>query len=136
MTQVTFGPGPDYSPLPDPAGKGIYYVNGKQSGFLTLYHPKSGQSVDVAAENSTQPTISPDGKRVMYLKFLGPTQSELWISDLDGNNKIRLAASGILTSGEWTRDGSKVGFFDDAGKETKGFVIGSDGRGLHEIAPR
>jgi predicted Ser/Thr protein kinase len=38
LTQVTFGTGPDYSPMPDPGGKGIYYVNGKSSGFLTAYH--------------------------------------------------------------------------------------------------
>jgi serine/threonine protein kinase/WD40 repeat protein len=134
LTQITFGPGPDYSPLPDPTGKGTYYVNGKQSGFLTLYHPKSGQSLDVAAENATQPAISPDGKRVMYLKFLGPTQSEVWISDLDGGNKIRLAAAGNFDTGEWTRDGSKVAFFEEAGKEGKAFFVGSDGRGLHEVA--
>jgi len=134
LTQITFGPGPDYSPLPDPTGKGIYYVNGKQSGFLTVYHPKSGQSSDVAAENGSQPAISPDGKRVMYLKLVGPAQSEVWISDLDGGNKIRLAASGNFDTGEWTRDGSKVAFFDEAGKENKGFFVGSDGRGLHEIA--
>jgi serine/threonine protein kinase len=134
LTQVTFGPGPDYSPLPDPTGKGMYYVNGKQSGFLTLYHPKTGQSVDVVAEDSTQPALSPDGKRVMYVKALGPTQSEVWISDVDGNNKIRLAASGNFDTGEWTRDGSKVAFFDEAGKQSKAFTVGSDGRGLHEIA--
>jgi serine/threonine protein kinase len=134
LTQVTSGPGPDYSPLPDPTGKGMYYVNGKQSGFLTLYHPKSGQSVDVVAENSTQPAISPDGKRVMYVKALGPTQSEVWISDMDGGNKIRLAASGNFDTGEWTRDGSKVAFFDEAGKQSKAFAVGSDGTGLHEIA--
>jgi serine/threonine protein kinase/Tol biopolymer transport system component len=134
LTQVTFGPGPDYSPLPDPAGKGIYYVNGKQSGFLTVYHPRSRQSADIAAENTSQPTISPDGRRVMYLKFLGPNQSEIWVSDLEGNNKVRLAASGSFDIGEWTRDGSKVGFFDHSGKETKGYVVGADGRGLHEIA--
>jgi serine/threonine protein kinase/Tol biopolymer transport system component len=134
LTQVTFGPGPDYSPLPDPTGKGIYYVNGKQSGFLTLYHPKSGQSVDVVAENSTQPAISPDAKRVMYVRALAPTQSEVWISDMDGSNKIRLAAAGSFDTGEWTRDGSKVAFFDEAGKQAKAFAVGSDGRGLHEIA--
>jgi serine/threonine protein kinase/Tol biopolymer transport system component len=133
LTQVTFGPGPDYSPLPDPAGKGIYYVNGKQSGFLTVYHPQSRQSADIAAENTSQPTISQDGKRVMYLKFLGPNQSEIWVSDLEGNNKIRLAASGSFDIGEWTRDSSKVGFFDHSGEETKGFVVGADGRGLREI---
>ncbi len=133
LTQVTFGPGPDYSPLPDPTGKGMYYVNGKQSGFLTLYHPKSGQSVDVVTENSTQPAISPDTKRVMYVKALSPTQSEVWISDMDGSNKIRLAASGNFDTGQWTRDGSKVAFFDEAGKENRAFIIGSDGRGLHPM---
>ncbi len=36
LTQITFGTGPDYSPMPDPGGKGIYFVNGKSSGFLRL----------------------------------------------------------------------------------------------------
>jgi hypothetical protein len=38
LTQVTFGTGPDYSPMPDPGGKGIYYVNGRSSGSLAAYH--------------------------------------------------------------------------------------------------
>jgi serine/threonine protein kinase/Tol biopolymer transport system component len=133
LTQVTFGPGPDYSPLPDPSGKGIYYVNGKRSGFLTVYHPQSRQSVDIASENSSQPAISPDGKRVMYLKFTGPNQSEVWVSDMDGSNTIRLAGSGNFDTGTWTPDGSKVGFQDRTGQGTKGFVVGADGRGLHEM---
>lgn len=133
FTQMTFGPGPDYSPLPDPSGKGIYYVNGKRSGFLTAYHPESRQSVDVASENSTQPAISPDGKRVMYLKLLGPSQGELWVSDLDGSNKTRLADSGDFDTGSWMRDGSKVGFEDRNPQGSQGFVVGADGRGLHEI---
>src|SRR6202035_3286112 len=29
LTQITFGTGPDTSPMQDPVGKGIYYVNGK-----------------------------------------------------------------------------------------------------------
>ena len=33
LTEVTFGTGPDYSPMSDPGGKGLYYVNGKSSGF-------------------------------------------------------------------------------------------------------
>jgi serine/threonine protein kinase len=133
LTQVTFGPGPDYSPLPDPSGKGIYYVNGKQSGFLTVYHPQSQQSMDIASENSSQPAISPDGKRVMYLKLMGPSQSEVWVSDLDGGNKIRLAASGNFDTGTWMRDGSRVSFEDRTSRGTKAFVIGADGRDLHEV---
>ena len=34
LTQVTFGTGPDYSPMPDPVGKGIYYVNGNRERTL------------------------------------------------------------------------------------------------------
>jgi Tol biopolymer transport system component len=131
LTQVTFGPGPDYSPLPDPSGRGIYYVNGKRSGFLTIYHPKSGQSTDIIAENSTQPAISPDGKRVMYIKLVEGGQSEVWVSDMDGGNKVRLADSGTFNTGEWTRDGSKVSWSDPV--QAKGFVADADGRNRHEI---
>ena len=59
LTQMTYGPGPDYSLLPDPFGKGIYYVNGKESGILTVYHPQSRQSLDITSENSSQPALSP-----------------------------------------------------------------------------
>jgi len=47
LTQITFGTGPDFSPMPDPGGKGIYYVNGKSSGFLTAYHVHSRESTDI-----------------------------------------------------------------------------------------
>jgi len=33
--QTTFGAGPDLSPMPDPTGKGIYFVDASQSGALT-----------------------------------------------------------------------------------------------------
>ncbi len=35
LTRVTFGAGSDFAPMPDPGGKGIYFVNGKASGCLT-----------------------------------------------------------------------------------------------------
>jgi len=65
FSQITFGPGPDDSPMLDPTGKGIYYVNGKSSGTLVAYHVRSKESADIVSENATQPVISPDGKRVM-----------------------------------------------------------------------
>ena len=71
LTQVTFGTGPDYSPMPDPGGKGIYYVNGKSSGFLTAYHVHSKESTDIVPEDTTQPAISRDGKHVMYITLPG-----------------------------------------------------------------
>ena len=133
LTQVTFGPGPDQCPMPDPAGRGTYYVNGRSSGHLTAYHVRSKQSVDFVAESATEPWISPDGKRVMYIKILGSNQTELWVSDLDGGNGIRLASTGLPIAGHWSPDGSQVSFFDDTNRESKGYIVGADGRGLRQI---
>jgi Tol biopolymer transport system component/tRNA A-37 threonylcarbamoyl transferase component Bud32 len=133
LTQLTYGPGPDYSPMPDPAGRGIYYVNGRQSGYLTAYHVRTKVSVDIVAEAASQPIISPDGKRVMYTKFIGPNQNELWVSDLGGGNRIRLAFSGSLGTGDWSPDSSQLSFEHYTGGESKGYIVGADGRGLRQI---
>src|SRR6202011_4298769 len=58
LTQITFGPGPDHSPMPDPAGKGLYLVNGKSTGYLTTYNTRTKESVDISGENATQPVLS------------------------------------------------------------------------------
>jgi len=72
LTQITLGTGQDLSPMPDPTGKGIYYVNGKSSGSLATYHVRSQESKDIVSEKATQPIISRDGKRVMYITLLAP----------------------------------------------------------------
>jgi dipeptidyl aminopeptidase/acylaminoacyl peptidase len=119
--------------MPDPAGRGIYYLNGRSSGYLTVYHARSKESVDIVAEATTQPIISPDEKRVMYIKALARNQTELWVSDLDGGNRIRLASSVSLATGDWSPDSSQLTFTDDTGGESKGYVVGADGRGLRQI---
>jgi serine/threonine protein kinase/Tol biopolymer transport system component len=132
-TQITFGPGPDLMPMPDPAGKGILYVNGKGSGFLTAYHVRGKSSTDIVSENTSQPAISLDGKRVMYIKFVAGNKTELWVCDVDGSKQMKLASSGDLTTGSWSPDGSQISFIDSTGGEDKVFLVGADGRGLRQI---
>ncbi|HEV2348290.1 MAG TPA: protein kinase [Terriglobia bacterium] len=133
LTQLTFGSGPDYSPMPDPAGKGIYYVNGKRSGFLTAYFPRSKKSVDIVTGDATQPVISADGKHVMYVKLIGPGENEIWVSDLEGGNKLKLASAGALVTLPWSPDGNLVVFSDETGGQSRPFIVGNDGRGLRPI---
>jgi serine/threonine protein kinase len=133
LTQITFGPGPDLRPMSFPAGKGILYVNGKGSGFLTAYHVRSKSSTDIVSENASQPSISPDGKRVMYIKFVAGNKSELWVSDINGGNQVKLASSVDLSTGTWSPDGSQISFFDSTGGENRVFLAGADGRGLRQI---
>ncbi len=141
LTQVTSGPGPDLSPIPDPTGKGIYFVSGKTSGYLTAYHVHSRESVDIVSENATQPLISRDGKQVMYIKFPGVDRSdpwvvdrsELWVSNLEGSHQIKLASSsGSMGTADWSHDSTQLTFTSGA---SKGFIVGADGSGLRQIAP-
>jgi Tol biopolymer transport system component len=131
VTQITFGTGPDYSPMPDPGGRGIYFVNGKASGFMTAYHVNSKESKDIVSEDATAPAISPDGKRVMYIMFPAPQRSELWVSDIDGGNKKRIATGQDLATGAWAPDNLQLSFVD----ASKVYIASADGGSLRQAPP-
>jgi Tol biopolymer transport system component len=134
LEQITFGTGPDFSPMSDPGGRGIYYVNGKSSGFLTVYHVHSRQSTDIVSEEASQPLLSPDAKRVMYITFPASQRSELWVSGVDGVNKVKIAAGKSLATGSWASDNFHIYFFGSTGDgEYKGYIVGADGSGLREL---
>src|SRR6266404_1264773 len=134
VSQVTFGTGPDLWPMPDPAGKGLYIVNGKAAGMLTAYNPKTKQTLDISAENPTQPAMSRDGKREMYLTAPSRDRNELWVSNVDGSNKVRLAPSGKLATYSWAPDNFHLTFgLEEPGKPTRVYVVGADGSGLRTL---
>ena len=136
LTQITFGTGPDFSPMPDPGGKGIYYVNGKSSGFLTAYHVHSKESTDIVSEEASQPTISPDGKHVMYIALPAPQRNELWASDIDGGNKVKIASGEVLGTGTWAPDNFHLSFEESGGSAgVKSYIVGADGSGLRQLPP-
>ena len=136
FTQVTLGTGPDYSPMPDPGGKGIYYVNGKSSGFLTAYHVHSKESTEIEEEDATQPAISPDGKHIMYIKFPEPQKNELWVSDIEGGNKIKIATGEHLGTGTWAPDNFRLFFLETvANVGSKAYIVGGDGSGRRQLPP-
>ena len=110
LTQVTFGTGPDSYPMPDPGGKGVYFVNGKSSGFLTAYHVDSKESTDIVTEDASQPLISPDGKHVMYITLPARGRRELWVSDIDGGKKVKIATGEDLGTLAWAPDNSHLSF--------------------------
>jgi serine/threonine protein kinase len=131
MTQVTSGTGPDFSPMRDPSGKGIYFVNGKSSGVLTSYNLHSKQSTDIAAENATQPVVSWDGKRISYIATPSSERSELWAANVDGSNKVKIASAKSLATGDWAPDNFHLYFMEE--EPNRIFIAGADGSGVHQI---
>ena len=133
LTQVTTGAGPDFLGMKDPGGKGIYFVNGKDSGYLSVYDVTRKSSTDIVSELALQPTISPDGKRVMYLTVPDVGHQELWLADLDGGNKIKLiSVQGEIGVGQWSPDGGRV-TFSKLNPSEGDFVIDVDGSHLRKL---
>jgi len=134
LTQVTYGAGSDEAPMPDPGGKGIYFLNGKSSGFLTAYDVHSKESTDIVSETATQPIISPDGKHVMYITLPAKDRNELWVSNIDGGNKVKIASGAALWTGDWAPDNFHLSFCETgAGAVTKSYIVGVDGSGLRQL---
>ncbi len=133
LKQVTSGAGPDLQPMPDPSGKGIYFVNGRQSGALTVYHTKTKQSFDLVTEDATQPVVSLDGHRVAYITLAANGRQEIWVSDSDGNNRVKLISSVNLVTLGWSPDGSQFAFTDGAGGVVKLYTSRTDGSQLHQM---
>jgi Tol biopolymer transport system component len=129
LAQVTFGPGPDFSPMSDPGGKGIYFVNGKSSGLLTTYNTRTKESTNIV-EDATQPAISRDGKRLMYITVPDQERGEVWVSNIDGSQKLKVATttSGSLSTGTWAPDNLHLTFMEEeaAGKADKPYIVAAD----------
>ena len=132
LRRATFGAGPDLWPMPDPAGKGIFFVNAKLSGTLTVYNTRTRQSVDLVTENATQPDLSADGRHVAYITLVGNHQ-ELWVSDIDGNDKVKLASSQNLLTLGWSPDSSQFAFGEEVGGSAKTYIVRADGSRLHQL---
>jgi serine/threonine protein kinase len=134
LRQVTTGAGPDLSPMPGPAAKGIYFVNGRRSGFLTVYHPQTKQSLDLTNEEATQPALSWDGRHIMFITLSGNAQQgDLWFSDIDGSNRVKITSGTELITTTFTADASKLVFSARENGAEKIYIVKSDGTSLRQI---
>lgn len=136
LRQVTTGPGPDYDPMPDPSGRGIYFVNGERSGALTLYHARSKQTVDLVSEDVSQPVLSHDGSHIAY--EVVKENYELWVSDADGRSKIQLASgANSFDLNDFSRDGKKFSFAENSppfAVPAKDMTVDLDGSNLRRLS--
>ncbi len=134
LKQITFGPGPDRDPLGDPAGKGVFFVNGRSSGVLTAYHPDTKQSADIVGELATQPILSSSGRQLSYITAPEPGREQLWIADIDGSNARKIQGSNLaLETLAWSGDDSQFVFSEVDGENSRVFAVNSDGTHLRQL---
>jgi len=70
----------------------------------------------------------------MYITLPAPKRTELWVSDIDGGNKERIATGEGLGTGTWAPDNFHLSF-EDAGPDagSKAYIVGVDGSGLRQL---
>jgi len=135
LRQLTFGTGPDISPMADPNGKGVYFVSGSNGGALTVYRTATKQLSDIVTEDASQPVLSNDGKLVAYLTVASPEKSEMWASDLNGEHRVKLGnGSSNMETLAWSLDQSKLLYADKVEKFFKLYVVDADGTHAREVA--
>lgn len=109
-------------------------MSGRVSFRLISYDLKKGAIIGTVSDDGNQVVVSPDGLRVMYQRTLSEQDSELWVSDIDGGNPVKLASVDQLVTGEWSPDGSQVSFSKNRPNGSAALVVGVDGRGLRQFA--
>jgi len=72
----------------------------------------------------------------MYIIEPEANRNELWASDVDGGNKVRIASfDGDIGVGDWSPDGSQVTFSKNARDQAQNFVANADGSHLRQSPP-
>ncbi|MCX7747072.1 MAG: hypothetical protein N2645_09310 [Clostridia bacterium] len=90
------------------------------SNGLYLYHLESGKTTKIS-ENGFMPNISPDQKKVAYMK------DGIWIFDVEkGTNKL-LSKGQYNMAPNWFSDSKRIFFFRDTGKNL------GDGAGNEQV---
>lgn len=115
--------------LPD--GKSFIVAAGTQQSSIWLHDEKTGDKQITSEGYAFAPTLSPDGKKVYYLRRARGSHSylngELWISDVESGTAVRLFPNLVLTHYSLSRDGKKLAFTTEKGQSPPGvWIAGSD----------
>jgi eukaryotic-like serine/threonine-protein kinase len=111
-----------------PDGKSFITTAGAQQSSIWLHDDKAGESQITSEGYSFLPVLSPDGKKVYYLRRAAGSHSyfsgELWVSNLATGAAERLFAGLVLTHFSISQDGKKVVFATEQGQARSGIWIG------------
>ena len=84
--------------------------------------------VTSSTRDDSSPAWSPDGSRIAFGRYLGGTNTDLFIANADGSNEVQLMnSSGMEESPSWSPDGREIVYVgsSDCARDTScfGFLV-------------
>lgn len=135
--QVLTGPKRDHGPVYSPSGSKIIFSRGSTGRLMEMDSDGShlhGITPNAKKRSDTEPSISPDGKRIVFVRRQfgherRPNFIKLFMVNRDGSNPHAvLPHSGYVGHPDWSPDGKRILFL------TGGFLNGN-GSSLRTIHP-
>jgi TolB protein len=118
----------------------IQFLPGRVLAFILLVAaPAAGQvrgiAVAVTYSENYDPSLSPDGKRMVFLKLL-EGREQLFVADVDGSHeKPLLHDAADIEDPAWSPDGQRVAYVRIEGGKKSLHVMGIDGTGDRAVTP-
>jgi eukaryotic-like serine/threonine-protein kinase len=112
--------------LPD--GKSFVTTSGTQQSAIWLHSDRAGEKEITSEGYSFLPALSPDGRKVYYLRRVTGSHSyfsgELWVSDIATEAAERVFAGLVMTHFSISKDGKKIVFATEQGQARSGIWVG------------
>jgi Tol biopolymer transport system component len=71
---------------------------------------------------------------VIYTTFPARDRNELWVPDIEGGNKVKIATGVSLGTGRWAPDNFHLSFqVYGTSAGAKAYIVGADGGGLRQV---
>ena len=96
----------------------------------------TGIAIPITYSQNYDPTLSPDGRRMIFLKVL-EGQEQMFMANVDGTSERQLSHdSADLEDPAWSPDGQQVAYVRLDGERNSLHVMNADGSGDRRLTPR
>lgn len=127
----------EYCPSLSPDGTLLAYEKGfynSTDSEIWIKNTQTGENMLLG--KGVTPSISPDGKKIVYAKVESRNTRNIWVMDIDGSNAQQLTVSKEEFAGfpKWSPSGKKIVFQSNKKKGNFDiFVMNANGTGLVQL---